>query len=463
MNLPQAFCTRMEHFLGAEAADFFQSYASEHAYGLRVNPLKIHTMSAEQLPFSLSPVAWCKEGFYASYDEHPGKHPLHAAGAYYIQEPSAMSVVTLLSPSPGEIICDLCAAPGGKSTQIAGRMQGKGLLVSNEIISSRSKILSENMERLGVTNAVITNENPDRMAVHFPYFFDKILVDAPCSGEGMFRKEETSITEWSEAQVTECAKRQKMILSCAEKMLKPGGILVYSTCTFSEEENEQVITWFLDAYPDFELEDWQNFFPKNTGIISGKNLKKTMRLFPHKLKGEGHFAARLRKKTTEVVSGTSSAKKKKAQKKKAGNIKPPSDYLAFLDRYVKKNDSILSCTIFAPEVRFELFGEELYLVPDAMNSFEKLKTVRAGLHLGTLKKNRFEPSHALAKAAAPDDVSQFMECDSTQANAYLHGETLPCDSSLSGWVLVCYQGLSLGWGKAGKGILKNHYPKGLRG
>lgn len=480
MRLPQNFCTRMEHFLGAESADFFKSYDGESAYGLRINLLK-HELHPEKLPFFLSPVSWCKEGFYASFDEHPGKHPLHAAGAYYIQEPSAMSVVTLLSPSPGEKICDLCAAPGGKSTQIAGRMQGEGLLVSNEIIPSRAKILAENLERFGVTNAVITNEAPDRMAVHFPEFFDKILVDAPCSGEGMFRKDETAINEWSEEQVGKCAERQKMILSCAEKMLKPGGTLVYSTCTFSEEENENVIRWFLENAPDFTLENWQDFFPENTGIVSGKNLKEAMRLFPHKLKGEGHFAARLKKNVDDLSLDTGSDKptRKKQAKKKTRNAvsKPPSDFLDFLEHYVPAgpdapsqdsasaaphSGSILSLTLCEKDSRFELFGDELYLVPALMNTFEKLKTVRAGLHLGTLKKNRFEPSHALAKAAAPDDFSQSMECDFAQANAYLHGETLPCSSVFTGWVLVCYQGISIGWGKAGNGTLKNHYPKGLR-
>ena len=462
MRLPQNFCTRMEHFLGAESADFFKSYDGEAAYGLRVNLLK-HELQPEKLPFSLSPVSWCKEGFYASYDEHPGKHPLHAAGAYYIQEPSAMSVVTFLSPTTGEKICDLCAAPGGKSTQIAGRLQGKGLLVSNEVIPSRAKILAENLERFGATNAVITTEAPDRMAAHFPNFFDKILVDAPCSGEGMFRKDETAINEWSEEQVLKCAERQKMILSCAEKMLAPGGTLVYSTCTFSEEENENVIKWFLENYPDFTLENWQDFFPEHTGIVSGKNLKEVMRLFPHKLKGEGHFAARLKKKAAPLSQKVS----KPSKKKRGAGKKPPSDYQDFINHFVstQQTDSILFHTLFENfenGCRFELFGDELYLVPALMNTFEKLKTVRAGLHLGTLKKNRFEPSHALAKAAAPDDFLQSMECDFAQASAYLHGETLPCSPAFTGWVLVCYQGISLGWGKAGNGTLKNHYPKGLR-
>ncbi len=496
INLPQAFRSRMEQFLGTEAEDFFLSYEKEHAYGLRMNLLKQKEILPEQFPFSLSPVPWCKEGYYALYEEHPGKHPLHAAGAYYIQEPSAMSVVTLLSPAPGEKICDLCAAPGGKSTQIAGRLHGKGLLVSNEIIPSRAKILSENLERFGTLNAVITNETPDRMAEHFPEFFDKILIDAPCSGEGMFRKDETAIREWSEEQVEKCAKRQKTILACAEKMLKPGGILVYSTCTFSKAENEDILQWFLDNYPAFSLENWQDFFPEDTGIVSGKNVKEAMRLFPHKLKGEGHFAARLVKQNEHQISQIyhenslkedsfnensskehtlkgKKAKIKRNEKKKRGTAgMPPSDYLEFLQKnmpglstssdHVHTTDSILSHVLSEKEQRFELFGDELYLVPGAMNTFEKLKTVRAGLHLGTLKKNRFEPAHALAKAATPDDFLQSIECSLPQADAYLHGETLPCGKNLNGWVLVCFEGLSLGWGKAGNGILKNHYPKGLR-
>ncbi|MBR1741582.1 MAG: RsmB/NOP family class I SAM-dependent RNA methyltransferase [Lachnospiraceae bacterium] len=464
MNLPQDFCTQMEHFLGTEAVRFFKSYEEERAYGLRLNLLKMKPETVEKLPFSLSPVPWCPEGFYASYEEHPGRHPLHAAGAYYIQEPSAMSVVSLLAPSPGEIVCDLCAAPGGKSTQIAAGLLGEGLLVSNEIISSRARISAENLERFGTTNAVVTNEAPEKMAAHFPKFFDKILVDAPCSGEGMFRKDETAINEWSKEQVKKCAERQQMILECAEKMLKPGGTLVYSTCTFSEEENENMIRWFLEKYPDFTLENWQNFFPENTGIVSGKGITGSMRLFPHKLKGEGHFAARLKKEAGAEISKNPKEKwqKKNAKKKKKTESKLPSDYLLFVKNYFKNADSILSHTLSKKDIRYEYFGEELYLVPEHMNFFDGLKTVRAGLHLGTLKKNRFEPSHALAKAASPADVFQSVESDGNTAKAYLHGETISCDSSLKGWVLVCYDGFSLGWGKADHGTLKNHYPKGLR-
>lgn len=457
MHLPQDFCTKMQQMLGSEAEAFFQSYEKEPAYGLRLNLLKYPDgRIPEHFPFSLTPVPWVREGFYASYEERPGKHPFHEAGAYYIQEPSAMSVVQLLDPAPGETLCDLCAAPGGKSTQIAARMHGEGLLVSNEMIPSRAKILSENIERFGVTNALVTNETPEGMAARFPEFFDKVLVDAPCSGEGMFRKDGTAVNEWSKEQPDICARRQKSILEQAEKMIKSGGNLVYSTCTFSEEENEEIIRWFLEKYPSFSLENWQDFFPENTGISSGNSLVETMRLFPHRLHGEGHFAARLRKK------GAAQEKTEDKKKKKAARKKPPSDYLSFLETYLKQTDSLLSQRLFDKKSEYQSFGKELYLMPSGIPSLDGLKVLRAGLHLGTLKKNRFEPSHALAKAASSGDVFQVFTCDEAQAVSYLHGETFPCPSSLKGWVLVCYEGLSLGFGKAGNGILKNHYPKGLR-
>ena len=309
MELPIEFINRMQALLGAEADTFFQSYRHPNAYGLRINPLKCSTYFSEKdLPFTLTPVAWAKEGFYAAPKEHPGRHPLHEGGAYYIQEPSAMSVSSLLAPEPGDKVCDLCAAPGGKSTQIAGRLYGKGLLVSNEISAARAKILSQNIERFGIGNCIVCNEPPDKIAGHFPLFFDKIAVDAPCSGEGMFRKDENAIKEWSVSHVNLCRERQEMILEYADQMLAPEGVMVYSTCTFAPEEDEQMIAWFLRTHPDYILEDWRKILPENCGLEGGridfldKNtatanpITNTLRLWPHKIQGEGHFAARLRKK-----------------------------------------------------------------------------------------------------------------------------------------------------------------------
>lgn len=465
MQLPQDFIQRMQDELGEEAVTFFSSYQQKKAYGLRLNPLKYGgSLSSAPLPFSLSPVPWAKEGFFAQREEHPGRHPLHEAGAYYIQEPSAMSVVPLLDPQPGEIICDFCAAPGGKSTGIAGRMKGEGVLVSNEIFSSRAKILSQNIERLGVTNCIVTNEPPERLSKAFPLFFDKILVDAPCSGEGMFRKEEQAITEWGLPQVEICRKRQEMILEEGDKMLRPGGILVYSTCTFAPEENENQIANFLEKHPDYILEDWRKFFPENPGLAGGKKwsgtpenieVEKTLRLWPHKLQGEGHFAARLRK-TGELPD---SWKKKKRKQK----TRITTDFQEFSQQFLQLEVSSGSVSkVFRTLGTFQFFGDEFYLIPPTMKSLEGIRVLRAGLHLGTRKKNRFQPSHALAMALLPEEAAQIYVCDEENILSYLQGESLPCDSSLHSWTLVTYRGLSIGWGKATRGILKNHYPKGLR-
>lgn len=467
MQLPQNFIQRMETALGDEAAAFFSSYESKKTYGLRLNPLKNGGfLSPGRLPFSLSPIPWAEEGFYADAAEHPGRHPLHEAGVYYIQEPSAMSVVSLLTPQPGEIICDLCAAPGGKSSAIAGRMLGEGLLVSNEIIPGRAKILSQNMERMGAANCLVTNEPPEKMSRVFPMFFDKILVDAPCSGEGMFRKDSQAITEWSLSQVDFCRERQKMILGEADKMLRPGGVLLYSTCTFSPEENEEQIADFLRAHPNYILEDWRNFLPTDCGLSGGRNwhgisdlpeAEKTLRLWPHHLTGEGHFAARLRK-TGEPVP---SAPKKKKHKKQSPKI--PEDFSNFCEEFlnVKENRGSVSKCLHA-DGRLHSFGEALYLLPPAMKSLTGIKILRAGLHLGSQKKNRFEPSHALAMALLPQEAGQLHQCGEESVLSYLQGQALPCDTSLHSWTLVTYNGFSLGWGKASRGVLKNHYPKGLR-
>lgn len=473
MNLPQDFIQRMNTMLGSEATDFFASYEQPKAYGLRINPLKYGgSFSCDFLPFTLSPVPWCKEGYYANPEEHPGRHPLHEGGSYYIQEPSAMSVVSLLQPEPGEAILDFCAAPGGKSTGIAGRMDGRGLLVSNEIIPSRAKILSQNIERMGVSNAVVTNEPPEKLSRKFPAFFDKILVDAPCSGEGMFRKDETAIAEWTPDQVKLCAERQKLILNEADAMLKDGGVLVYSTCTFSPEEDEEMILWFLKTHPGYQLEDWHSFLPETCGLADGKlffaldsplaeEATKTLRLWPHKLRGEGHFAARLRKPScTTSVEKTFS--KKKGSQKKGAKKADITDYLDFCETYLKPElicPEILS-GINAENLRY--FGDELYHLPSGIKSLEGIKVLRAGLHLGTRKKNRFEPAHALARVLHSKQVTQCHICNDDQIIAYLKGEPLSCDSAFRGWTLVCYQNLSFGWGKASGGVLKNHYPKGLR-
>ncbi|MCH5266872.1 MAG: RsmB/NOP family class I SAM-dependent RNA methyltransferase [Lachnospiraceae bacterium] len=453
MNLPEAFLERMKEQLGTEYDAFVSSYESDVCYGLRINLLK---GTADEiipvLPFSLRNIPWAPEGFYADSLEHPGRHPLHEAGAYYIQEPSAMSVVSLLDPAPGETICDLCAAPGGKSTQIAGRIQDDGLLVANEIIPNRAKILSQNIERMGISNVLVCNETPDRMATLFPMFFDKVLVDAPCSGEGMFRKDKTAVTEWSPTQVEICRERQETILKQADTLLKPGGVLVYSTCTFSPVENEDQIRHFLETHKEYSIEPWQDFLPVSCGITNG-SLSGTMRLFPHKLEGEGHFAVRLRKAgTSQIVSHKHKEKGNTKNRKKA-----PEDMSIFWDFI---NDNLTNLSIASTDY-FEFFGDELYRLPSRIPTVKGIKLERPGLHLGTRKKNRFEPALAFAKTLNPDNV-QHIECSEEDALRYLHGETLSAHETMHGWTLICHKGFPLGWAKATQGMLKNHYPKGLR-
>lgn len=491
IKLPGAFCQRMQKLLGEEAEDFFGSYQKEREYGLRYNPLKFESKQIfeerqmRELGWKLSPVPWCVEGYYYGADERPGRHPWHEAGAYYIQEPSAMSAAELLGAQPGEKICDLCAAPGGKTTQIAGKMQGQGLLVSNEFYAGRAKALAQNVERMGIANAVVLNEPTERLAEFFPGFFDRILVDAPCSGEGMFRKEPQAMQEWSLENILLCAKRQQEILDHAAGMLKPGGVLVYSTCTFAPEENEQCIRHFLEEHTEFSLElsemGEQNFShgqafemeeqnsSHGQAVYAGMEGCGTYRLWPHKLRGEGHFLARMRKEGTINVKGMTGrcmdVKPKNGGKNRKGAKNKDAIGIAeavsgFLDLQAQ------ALRIDMEEERsgrYALFSNNLYLLPEEMPELSGLKVVRAGLHLGTCKKNRFEPSHALALHLHPEEVRQQVDLPSgEEALKYLHGETISCDSGQKGWTLVCVDGLALGWGKAQQGIVKNHYPKGLR-
>lgn len=456
--LPQDFQKRMKNLLKEEYPQFLEAYEKRRLYGLRYNPLKTNRETfLERMPFSLEAVAWTPEGFYYDAGEQPGKHVFHEAGAYYIQEPSAMAVVEVLAPRPGEKILDLCAAPGGKSTQIAGKMSGEGLLVSNEIIANRAKILSQNIERMGISNTVVCNETPERLAERFPAFFDRILVDAPCSGEGMFRKDETAVHEWSLKNVAMCAERQRSVLEQAALMLRPGGVLVYSTCTFSPEENEGVISVFLQEHTEFFIEEsaQEKFFaPGRREWIENPavNIEHTMRLWPHKIAGEGHFIARLRK-ADGLYAGTIRDAVRESLRK-TGNAPAFLQEEPGVSARVRKR--------WEDSGVFTLFGEHVYLVPKQMISLQGLSILRPGLHLGVHKKNRFEPSHALALYLSPEEVRQCYPMTQQQAQCYLRGETFACDDTIKGWTLLTIDGYTIGFGKAGGGQMKNHYPKGLR-
>jgi len=434
---PNGFSEKMRRLLGDEYEAFLASYDAPRNVGLRRNPLK----PAALPDFSLKAVPWCPEGYYYDPATRPGLHPYHEAGAYYLQEPSAMAPAELLDPQPGERILDLCAAPGGKATQLAGKMQGEGLLVMNEYSAARAKILSRNAERLGVRNALVLNETPQRLAERFAGWFHRVLVDAPCSGEGMFRKEADAVSDWSEDTVTMCADRQLDVITCAGAMVRPGGRLCYSTCTFSPEENEGLIARFLAQNPDFEVEKVSapHFAPGHPEWADGNEaLAHTFRLWPHKLHGEGHFAAVLRR--------TGAEENAPAPLKAA---KLPADCAQFLKEHF---DEI-------PQGSPVLFGETVYLAPEGTPDLTGLRVLRAGLELGKCLRGRFEPAHALALAVRPKQFLDF-PADAPEIARYLRGETLPCD--FSGWGAVCADGLALGWGKASGGVMKNHFPKALR-
>lgn len=467
MVLPESFTERMKSMLGSEYSAFIASFDKEKTSGLRINTLKLNSQNTSCLPFKLDKIPWTDEGFYYNEESKPGRNPLHDAGAYYIQEPSAMMVANLLAPDKGERICDLCAAPGGKSTHIAGMLSGTGLLVSNEISTQRARILSQNIERFGICNAIICNETPERMAKHFPQYFDKILVDAPCSGEGMFRKDSTAIEEWSLENVQMCAKRQKIILSCADAMLKPNGIMVYSTCTFAPAEDEEMLIWFLREYGGYKAEAWQHegvtgfdtgresFVSESFGELSEREkeaLSCAVRLWPHKVKGEGHFAVRLRKPKTSIKNIDNTVKTNKIK-----NCSISRKELKELQNFAE--EIFINSNIEKYVKRLRFFGDNLFLVPEQVNG---IKIIRAGLHVAVKKKGRFEPAHALCKAVKPEDVKQYHDCDYDTALKFLHGEVIRCASDFKGWVLIGYKGFGLGWGKAQNGIAKNHYPKGLR-
>ncbi|MCI5620081.1 MAG: RsmF rRNA methyltransferase first C-terminal domain-containing protein [Lachnospiraceae bacterium] len=457
--LPIEFLHRMEKMLGEEEfSSYLASYDTEKYQGLRVNPLKGSSQELkEKTGWELSAVPWAKEGYYYQSNLQPGKHPYHAAGVYYIQEPSAMAPAHYLDAQPAERILDLCAAPGGKSTQIAGAMQGQGLLVCNEIHPARAKILSENVERMGIRNAIVTNESPTHLAEKFHGYFDRIMVDAPCSGEGMFRKNEQACEEWSPENVAICADRQDEILEAAHEMLKPGGRMVYSTCTFAPEEDEGSISRFIHRHPGYEIVP----VSMTEGMSSGRaewtddpaeNMERTIRLFPHKIHGEGHYLAVLKKGSADpsVCEGSVSGGLEKGISEKECK-----EYLEFEQEFLQKN--------IHEQGIFVRFGEQLYLAPEDTFSLKGLKVLRPGLHLGTVKKNRFEPSHALALALKPEQAKNVtnLPAASYEASAYLKGQTLNTDGK-KGWHLITVDGYSLGWGKLAGGVLKNHYPKGLR-
>ncbi len=501
--LPEAFLQRMQGMLGEEYREFLESFEREPYRALRLNALKIGAdgRSAAELfgAAGLHPekVPWAEDGYYYEAGDQPGRHPFHAAGVYYIQEPSAMAPVELLGVSPGQRVLDLCAAPGGKSTQIASKLKGRGFLLCNEIHPARAKILSENIERMGVVNACVTNETPAHLAEVFPAYFDRVLVDAPCSGEGMFRKNDAACEEWSPENVHMCAKRQDEILDCAAEMLCAGGRLVYSTCTFAPEEDEGSVSRFLQRHPEFGLlpVDIMDMEKERLGLKGcdgvpayaedpAPGLEGALRMAPHRIRGEGHFAAVLQKGGNlrpGFRRGAKSGNVRGIAEKELGEFPQfCRENLRLAGQAAASGGSVLEMPGAAsglsvaglleeaaggrPGVsQYIRFGENIYLVPADMPGLKGLKVLRPGLHLGVLKKNRFEPSHALALAVSPQDVAHLwnLKADSPEAAAYLNGQTFPAEGE-KGWYLICVDGFGIGWGKLAGGIMKNHYPRGLR-
>lgn len=477
MNLPIEFEKKMKAFLGDEWDDFLYSYDNNRFQALRFNTLKVQSQEERMRILKVlgissdKRVSWANEAYYFDENVRPGKHPYHEMGLYYIQEPSAMSAAALLAPKPGMRVLDLCAAPGGKSTQLATYLGDRGLLVSNEINTQRSRILSQNIERMGIKNAIVTNEDSFVLASHFPGFFNAIQVDAPCSGEGMFRKLPEAIEQWSMENVAICAARQKEILDNAAVMLKPGGVIVYSTCTFSREENEDVIEYFLERHPDFTLEEMERFWP-------------------HKVDGEGHFVAKLVRRgsvnefdagydvcedSCNKVEDTGLKADRKTKKNKNSKNRKTETKPALTKENMKLLSEFLDETIsedmaaWIKNSRLVMFGEQLYRLPDMEVDIKGLKVQRAGLHIGEFKKQRFEPSHSLALALKLNDAKNLVKltCDNPQTIGFFNGQSVMLSDEQTaeckkGWALVCVDGYTAGWGKVNGTQVKNHYPKGLR-
>ncbi len=472
VKLPKQYKERIKWQLGNEYDRYLECFQEAFHGGLRVNTLKISPQDFLQVsPFSLENVPWIENGFYYPEGEQPAKHPFYFAGLYYLQEPSAMTPANLLPVCPGDRVLDLCAAPGGKSTELAAKLCGKGVLISNDISNSRAKALLKNIELFGIRNAVVVSESPAKLSGYFEGYFDKILVDAPCSGEGMFRKSPVIIKNWEQYGTDYYYDLQKQILPEAVRMLKPGGYLLYSTCTFSPQEDEGTVQYVLDRFSEMELVPAKPFSnnpkidsndpvwtPDYSGMECGRpdwikdgspELERTLRLWPHKLKGEGHFIALFRKKTEEVFSCSSQEILKEKPIKLSA-----------------KAEEFLQLLHFAlPKERLYIREDKLYLLPEGLPELSGLRILRSGLLLGEMKKNRFEPSQALANALKKTDYDNYynMDIEDPDVIRYLKCESIePKQLLLEGFVLVCAGGYPLGWAKYKNGNLKNKYLPGWR-
>ncbi len=452
-NLPQEFQKAMKELLGTqEYPAFLASYDRPVRAGIRVNTLKI---SAEQFKetsgFHLEQIPWIDNGFYYEETDAPSHHPWYYAGMYYLQEPSAMTPASLLPIEEGDLVLDLCAAPGGKATELGARLKGTGFLLANDISNSRARALLRNLERFGIANMAVCSENPETLLKYFPETFDKILIDAPCSGEGMFHKEPQMTRFWEEHGPAYYSAIQRELILQAADMLKPGGMLLFSTCTFAPEENEGTVRWLLENRPEFCVQDVRRYEKFAPGLAP---YEKAVRIYPQRMDGEGHFAVLLQK--GGAVSG-GTLKKKKRSRDRADGL--PECARAFVE-------PLLTAACFGGDGSWRLKNEQLYYIVSQPVTEQRLRFLRTGLLVGTCKKNRFEPSQALAMALRMEEFPLTVSFASSDPRTirYLKGETIdvPEKDGEKGWILVCVDGCPLGWGKLDRGRIKNKYDAGWR-
>ncbi len=447
MRLPDKFIHQMSEILGDEVQAFLDSYEEDRHYGLRINPLKAPEGLEKLVNYDLKPMDWCEEGFYYDEADRPAKDAYYAAGCYYIQEPSAMTPATAIDAQPGDLVIDLCAAPGGKTTQIAGQLFGEGLIVTNDISPSRVKTLNKNVQRSGIRNGLVLSEDPVKLADRWPQVFDRVLVDAPCSGEGMFRKDPKLIAGWVSDGPETYIEVQRSILDSAHRLLKPGGVLVYSTCTYNIEEDEGNIQWFLNEFHGYKLVPLAEQLKVSEGIsIEGNEaLSNCARVWPQRHTGEGHFIAKLiKKEDRESRKGIEGLK-----------IKASCD--------VKTLEAIKSFILdvgiteqILPLDRLNRVKDTVYLLPEIALDNKGFRTFSNGWLLGTMKRERFEPSQAFASGLNAKDVKAVVDYKHDNENVirYLKGETVQVEAS-NGWHLVAVEGSGLGWGKVVNKRLKN--------
>ncbi len=466
MKLPEKFCDEMRRMLGEDGMEeYLASMNEKRKYGLRVNTSKISVEDFLKIsPFPLKKIPYVENGFFYDETVQPAKHPYYFAGLYYLQDPSAMVPASRLPVEKGDAVLDLCAAPGGKATELAAKLDGTGILVANDISSKRAKALLKNIELFGVENSIIVTEYPAKLGGYFTGFFDKILIDAPCSGEGMFRKEPSMIKAWEQNGPTFYSCLQKEILEQAVPMLKDGGMLLYSTCTFSPLEDEGSVEYALsldDTLHLVEMEGYEGFVKGNPEWIGSENrdLKKCIRMFPHMLDGEGHFLALMQKGGT-VQSGAGRTGMFSRGRNQGLRGEEQELFAAFSSKLNR---------VFDRE-RIESRNGMLYYMPEGIPDLRGLRFLRSGLFLGEVKKKRFEPSQSLAMALRAEEYENILDFSSEDEGVfrYLKGETLALEEECvsgdgkNGWYLVCVDGFPLGWGKVAGLTLKNKYHPGWR-